>query len=324
MEPAVGGFPVDPDHVEWLVEASRRDPVSYVGLYNGLHGVAYVLDYLGHREDAIAVVERSMGAAAKVRARGLFGGVAGIGLCLLHFGSVCGDGRLAHGAETIAEQLAAWVQHPEATPDRPSAAGLMYGFSGAALLFIRLYERTHDSGWLDLAAHALRRDLGYCRAGSDGALQVLEGQRLMPYLAVGSAGIGLVIAEFLTHRDDGELAMAQRNLQRACQVEFVLFSGLFNGRAGLISYLALAPEPGAPHRPDPTLALHVHRLGLHAVSHRGHVAFPGDQLLRLSMDLATGSAGVLLAIAAAQRSTGRFLPFFAPYAVARERAPATT
>ena len=36
----------------------------------------------------------------------------------------------------------------------------------------------------------------------------------------------------------------------------------------------------------------------HAVPHEGHTAFVGDQLARLSMDLATGSAGVLLALSA--------------------------
>ena len=59
---------------------------------------------------------------------------------------------------------------------------------------------------------------------------------------------------------------------------------------------------------------HIRRLGWHALAHAGELAFPGDQLFRLSLDLGTGSAGTLLALAAASgRPTAR-LPFLAPRA----------
>ena len=42
------------------------------------------------------------------------------------------------------------------------------------------------------------------------------------------------------------------------------------------------------------------RLAWHALPYRDGIAFPGEQLLRLSMDLGTGTAGVLAAVAASQ------------------------
>jgi hypothetical protein len=48
------------------------------------------------------------------------------------------------------------------------------------------------------------------------------------------------------------------------------------------------------------------------MSYRGHLAFPGNQLLRLSMDLATGTAGVLLALGAALHDEPVHLPFLGP------------
>jgi len=51
------------------------------------------------------------------------------------------------------------------------------------------------------------------------------------------------------------------------------------------------------------------------------VAFPGDQLLRLSMDLATGSAGVLLALHAAL-DQGACLPFLGTRSSAIHPTPA--
>jgi hypothetical protein len=63
---------------------------------------------------------------------------------------------------------------------------------------------------------------------------------------------------------------------------------------------------------DERLDDQVRRLSWHALSHRGQLAFPGDQMLRLSTDLATGSAGVLLALGAAQHDELVHLPFLGP------------
>jgi hypothetical protein len=318
---ATTGAGTDPEHVDWLVERSRQARHPHVGLYNGLHGVAYLLDLLGRHDDALGVLDHALAPTGDLRARGLFGGLAGIGLNLLHFARSAGEQSLREAAGGIAQQLACAVQDPDVAPDLPSAAGLMYGFSGPALLFIHLYEETGDTTFLDLAAAALRRDLAYCQAMSDGALQVLEGHRLMPYLSVGSAGIGLVLGEYLRHRDDEELAAAQACLRRACLGEFVLFSGLFAGRAGLIAYLSREPDPSRGTGGDAALERHLDRLALHALTYRGHVAFPGDQLLRLSMDLATGSAGVLLALHAAL-DQGACLPFLGTRSSAIDPTPA--
>jgi len=65
---------------------------------------------------------------------------------------------------------------------------------------------------------------------------------------------------------------------------------------------------------DPRIAAHARRMAWHAVGYQGGVAFPGDSLFRLSMDLATGTAGVLLAMAAALAPQGGTLPFHAPAA----------
>ena len=58
-----------------------------------------------------------------------------------------------------------------------------------------------------------------------------------------------------------------------------------------------------------TVAAHIRRLRWHALTYEGHLTFPGDQLLRLSMDLATGTAGVLLALGAALLDEPVSLPF---------------
>ncbi len=94
---------------------------------------------------------------------------------------------------------------------------------------------------------------------------------------------------------------------------FYVLPGLFSGRAGMILYLSRGLAPGGGVT-DPVVATHVRRLEWHAMSYRGHLAFPGDQLLRLSMDFGTGTAGVLFALGAALHEEPVHLPFSAPSA----------
>jgi hypothetical protein len=67
------------------------------------------------------------------------------------------------------------------------------------------------------------------------------------------------------------------------------------------------------------VAAHIRRLAWHAVQFQGRLAFPGVQSLRLSMDVATGSAGVLLALGAALHDERVDLPLFGPAEVDRAR-----
>jgi serine/threonine protein kinase len=297
-----------PELVDWLIRMTRRASTIQPGLYDGLHGIAYVLEHLGHREEALNVLDRALEQTPAVHTIGLFGGLAGIGLNLLHFAAT-GARSLREEALRLGDRLAGRLEGRRvahgATPMTPHQPGLMHGFTGPALFFLRLYEATADVAWLDLAAVALRCDLAACETSED-TLQMRAGSRLLPYLAHGSAGLGIGLAGYSEHRRDEEFTIAQRRIRRACQAEFVIGSGLFTGRAGLIAYLSRLDEPA--HETSSPLGRHLRRLAWHAVPYQDHLAFPGEYLFRLSMDVATGSAGVLLAMDAALGERSHALP----------------
>ena len=196
--------------------------------------------------------------------------------------------------------------------------GLLRGASGKALLFIRMYERTGNPGYLDAAESAIAADLAQCVTDRHGALQVNDnGWRTLPYVGGGSAGIGMVIDQFTAHRGEDAFADAARGIRLAANSGFYVQAGLFNGRAGMIASLASARDAaqagddGGREAAARVIGTHVDRLAWHAVRYGGGLAFPGDMLLRLSMDLGTGTAGVLLGTAAALAPDGAVLPFFA-------------
>ncbi|HTU76079.1 MAG TPA: class III lanthionine synthetase LanKC [Trebonia sp.] len=293
----------EPDWEQWLASRAQDPPEGMsLGLYDGLSGVAWVMAALGHRDAAIELAARCAQAQWDRCGRDLFGGLAGLALALLDVADQAAEPALADAGQRAAEIVAG-------TPPAEGAAGLMHGPAGQALMLIRLHERTGDPGYLDAAAVALRADLSRCVTDRKGGLQVDEGRRTLPYLKHGSAGIGLVIDQFLAHREDASLRAAADQIAISSAGAYYAQPGLFSGRAGLLYYLA---GRAAPSRPQPAAAAHVQRLAWHAVTYADGLAFPGDMLYRLSMDLGTGTAGVLLSVARAARPDAVALPGLKP------------
>lgn len=304
------------DYEEWLLRAVRAGGSrDRVGFYDGLHGISHVLDQLGRTDTAMELLHQAIRTPDDDLPANLFSGLAGVGLNLLHFGVTYSDPvwteRAVHIARTLEKRLRDKPSASLTDLGQASAAtgrgGLLHGDSGIALFFLRMFDHTQDERYLDLVASALAQDLRLCvRVDDDHTVQLDEGWRLMPYLGAGSAGVGLVLREYLRHRPDEHLFRVFDGIRLAASTEFVVGSGLFAGRAGLIAFLSLCrADAGA----EAAVVRHLRRLSWHALSYKGNLAFPGEQLLRLSMDLGTGTAGVLLTLHAA-RHNEPLLPFF--------------
>ncbi|GGZ90420.1 serine/threonine protein kinase [Streptomyces subrutilus] len=301
-----------PEAEEWLLARTKQpDSGTPLGFYDGLAGLAWTLDRLGHRDRALALAEQLLRQPWQSVGTDLHGGLAGIGLALDSLGSATGESALHTAALRCAELVAR-------RPPEPKRAGLLHGQSGPALLFLRLYERTGDPELLSRAARALHRDLDHCVTSAFGTLQVDEGWRTMPYLGAGSVGIGMVLDDWLEHAADDRFEQARTEIVRAAQATFYAQPGLFRGAAGMVLHLARTTTPGPGTRAE-DVARQIEALARHAVPYQGHLAFPGEQLMRLSMDLSTGTAGALLALGSAAPGGRAQLPFLPP---PRSTAPA--
>ncbi|GAA3459091.1 class III lanthionine synthetase LanKC [Saccharothrix longispora] len=291
-----------PDHERWLLDAVRRDPPKEPGFLAGAHGIAHVLENFGHHDLAGELVHSYAAMVPGTEDHGFGAGLAGIGLNLLHFAATRGDETYAGQAVELGERLDAALANA-APPGDKARAGLEHGWSGPALLFLRLFERTGDRRWLDAGVTALERDLDETMIALDGSTQVRDGNfRTLPYVGVGSAGIALVLNEFRLVEPDLPVVAKLPELVGGTTGEFVVQPALMLGRAGLLATLV---HTGGPRH---AIERHVAGLAWHAVPYQGGLAFPGIQLRRLSMDLGTGGAGVLLALATLANGTP-VLPF---------------
>jgi tRNA A-37 threonylcarbamoyl transferase component Bud32 len=285
-----------PEHEQWLLDAVRREPPTRPGFYDGSHGIAYVLENFGHHKAATELLTASRQLVEQTTDHALEGGLAGIGLTQLHFAVSRGDNEFGRQALTTAVRLGEGLE-TAASPGKFARAGLLSGWTGPALLFIRLFERTGERAWLSFADQALQRDLEECVLADDASLQVRDGERrTLPYAGIGSAGILMVAEQLVRHEPGATAGESLPGLRESCRGEFVIHPGLLYGRCGLAAALSFGADP-AP-RIREAIDLHLARLAWHAVPFRGGLAFPGNQLLRLSMDVTTGGAGILLALSA--------------------------
>ncbi|RSM81247.1 lantipeptide synthetase [Kibdelosporangium aridum] len=308
---------------DWLVSrATSPAGGSRIGLFDGLHGAAFTMDHLGYRQQALDTLDVCLREKWEAVGPDLMTGLSGIGLNLLHFADRTGEPALRMAALRAAELVA---ERPDDEDDSGISggthphAGLFRGRAGQALLLLRAYDDTGDANFLDRAANALRRDLKRCFLRDNGVLEINEGWRTMPYLDGGSVGLGIVLDEYLARRRDDQFAEANRGIEIAAKSTMYILPGLFTGRAGILAYLA-GRLPGT----DPLVTKQIRNLAWHALPYADGIAYPGTALLRLSMDLATGTAGVLLAVGMALHDEPVHLPLLAPTRRAAPQTPAPT
>ncbi|MCC3776127.1 class III lanthionine synthetase LanKC [Streptomyces sp. UNOB3_S3] len=293
----------------WLLDhIDPLPPNTPMGLYNGLAGVILTLDRLGHTRSALDLTESLLGYDWRLLPSDLNSGLAGIGLLFDHLAHATGEQtfheRATEAARIVADRLATRERRGPAR----RRAGLLHGATGPALLFLRLYERTGAPALLGLARDALDLDLAQCTPMAGGALGVNEGWRITPSLGIGSVGIGAVLDDYLAHAPEqaAELAGTRTGILLAARSRSYTQPGLFQGRAGLLWFVNRTTTPGVP---ADELRHQAASLGYYRMAYRGDIAFPGHQMMRLSMDLATGTAGCLLALATALGNHPAHLPF---------------
>ncbi|QIK63455.1 protein kinase/lanthionine synthetase C family protein [Leucobacter viscericola] len=191
-------------------------------------------------------------------------------------------------------------------PDNQNS-GLFYGHLGIAWLATALQRLAPDEAWVELVQHSLKNELGgYVFDDRYETLQLRQGHRQLPYLSMGSAGFGVVINEWDRTDLPEEIISKAPALYQATAGTMSMFPGLFNGYSGLlVGRAGLARFIDA----SPVTTEHLENaLNLYLLASDSGLHVAGDAGVRLTTDVASGSAGLILAHDSLSRSDCQILP----------------
>jgi hypothetical protein len=286
-----------------LLDRLRRDALDDgaglgPGLYVGTAGAAAVLAESGLPDEARILLDKADSHPLAGECATLFGGAAGVAMAHLVVYGRTGDEYHVERALALAESLPA---DEALTPalGKDDATGLLHGRCGIALMLQQLAGVTGDDRLLARAVRLLHAELDRAVDPGGSALQFpvsRADKRVMPYLYCGSAGMLFAVSRCLRATADERLAEALPRLKAAAGLTYTIMPGLFQGTSGLAFALA---DHAALHEDEPArrAALTTARgLFKFAIPHPTGARVLGDQLLRYSAELWSGSAGVLLAL----------------------------
>ncbi|MBV9820766.1 MAG: class III lanthionine synthetase LanKC [Actinobacteria bacterium] len=286
---------------ESLAAAGNSAP----GLLFGSSGIACVLAELGEGEAAGTLLDTAAGHPLNAGSATLGGGAAGTALGLLIHHRRTGEQRWLELADRLLRQVPDGEQlTARLSPRTPS--GLAGGRTGVALALYYLHRLTGEPEPFERGMRLLRDELAYAEPLTGTGLRFTPSPtdpRVMPYLYVGSAGYASVLSRYLAHRPDADFdaaelpaAEALERCLRSCSVRFTAFAGLFPGLAGLA--VTLAGVGARLGRPELVEQARVTARGLfrYAIPRTDGVCWLGEPGQRLSADLWSGSAGILLAL----------------------------
>ena len=286
------------------------------GLYVGTAGIAWVCQLLGLTQEARELMDQTYRSPLCDHHPDLFYGAAGWGLASLFFYRETGDERYLDKAGEAAAIIPAMLTENEfglhyADPHGNVYSGLLHGSSGIALFYLRLHAETQDPEHLRLARALLLHDLDRGREENG----LLQWQRNYlnhpwePYLRIGNVGVGMVALRFYAQTGEAEYLRWAERIGDSIANQYTSQIGMFLGMAGLGSYFLDLFAITRNEKYFREAEGFARKIMLYQVPVEEGIAFPGENLIRLTNDYGTGSAGIGLFLYRLQEN-GKGHPLF--------------
>lgn len=270
-------------------------------LQTGDAGISWVLFEHGDHERASRLLTRTHNDRSILERADLYSGVAGWGLAqlkgfaetqlelFLDTAIEAGDRLLTSSIEV--EDTLHW------TNDNHVQIGLGYGAAGVSLFLLFLYCASGHTRFLKAGIKALDFDLKHHAPNPDGDptwQTAIDSPTLVPYLCHGTAGIITVLMRF--HRVTGdprylrEIRSIEGDLFRKYAINPCLFSGLAGMGEVLLDLASFYPDREERYLEEARKV--ASGIEVFLLRRPSGLVTAGAELLRLSCDFGTGSAGI--------------------------------
>lgn len=279
-------------------------PLQRPGYLSGGLGISALLASRGLHDEAWEIYSREIAnhvAPANISIRsGHAGRLVGYTQLFSHLQ----DPRLADSVESEISFLARLVEDPPPTlisPGRLASIpmGLMDGWSGVSWALSHAAKALNDENLFELAREAFQLDFPNLRKAPDGSLQSDDGFRMLPYVADGSAGMGMALSQIpRKFRRIGDTDVLE-DIAVACRSRAAISSGLWHGRIGLVMALAeidVTHVDGVPIQSVITEQLDLINPFLFTIANSSEIFVSDESNRRLGVDVRSGAAGVIFAL----------------------------
>ncbi|MGY3228924.1 putative Ser/Thr protein kinase [Luteibacter sp. HA06] len=295
---------VDATILDWISRHPVRQEDYAPGLLLGMSGIAWTLRELGSAEKSRAILDASRRHPIKP-SFDLFYGLAGQGLTSLHFFHADGRPEDLDFARECGDRLIESRSIPENGVGCywRGDDGLLFGFgrgaSGIALFLLYLYLATGEAKYLAIGKASLDFDLEMAVEMDGGLLwpnRMGAERSVVPYFEFGSAGVGHVLLRYHRLTKDARYLDILKGIKRASIRPYAIYPQKAFGLAGVGDFLIDMANHGIDEAECMAGAHRVARGVLLFQLNRGDggIAFPGDELWKISCDYFTGSAGIAL------------------------------
>ncbi|QSB04204.1 class III lanthionine synthetase LanKC [Natronoglycomyces albus] len=293
----------------WVLERTIKPTGTPPGLYHGLGGISWVLSELGYTDYAKSLLTDIGDNPLLHNDHDVMHGSAGVGMACLKLWHEGGDEHFLDVARSIGDHLAstalkgtvgAYWEATDAEGTVSTPLGYAYGSSGVAMFLLYLYAAGQDEAHLKLGRAALDFELSHAvelnefittfRGDADPDRDAV----FRGYWDRGTAGVLTALVRYVAVTGDPELeAWVDRLLPDICR-KYAVLPQLFHGLAGvgnaLLDVAQFAARPEAVAEAWRT----AEGILLYGIDCPEGIAFPGEQAMRESGDISTGSAGVAL------------------------------
>jgi serine/threonine protein kinase len=318
--------------LEWI----DRQPLSLdsyaPGLYVGLSGIAWALEEIGLIRKARTAIDMALQSPLLLQGPDVFYGAAGVGLSCLYFFRKTGEQRFLRQARELGDALIAAASSNEtgcywANIDGIHYFGHSHGGSGIALFLLYLHSATGDARYLSYATSALDHEIAAGRIDDAFAeWNRAEGDSMeVPYWRFGCAGIGSVLIRFAASLGDARYRDLAEKAANSAALKYTVFPGQFAGLTGIGEFLLdMYYFTGEEKYLNDAFRL-ADGVLLFQIKRPEGTAWPGEEILRISTDYGTGSAGVGMFLHRLLEPAGRmFFDFDAAVAAVYCRRPSQT
>jgi hypothetical protein len=290
--------------MNWVLERRFSKERLSPGLYVGLSGIAWALLETRAVEEATKILSEADDHPVLLDRPDLFYGASGWGLAQLRFFIATQDERYLDNARSVYRHLletskknsrGRYWEIEEETP-----IGFAYGASGIALFLLYLYLVVREERVLQLGLEALEFDLYHGTETQDGGLswpaEVELVTPLYPYWRYGTAGVVKSLVRYnqvlKDQRYRSVLDKAFIDLDR----KYALYPGYANGLAGICDALIDLYQATGEEKYRKAASKTLSGIRLFTFEHQGKKVVPGDGLMRISYDFASGLAGIAMVI----------------------------